>query len=76
MGLPHGGCAADSDQASERLTRISTAWQSAKVVRMREKISFFYGVNLLVFTALLFGCAPECVHNAVLVMLLTQSNVP
>ncbi|KZV75656.1 hypothetical protein PENSPDRAFT_571118 [Peniophora sp. CONT] len=57
-------------KASERLAKVSVAWQSAKVVRMREKISFFYGVNLLLFTALLFGCAPEYLHISYTVQLL------
>lgn len=43
------------------MTSLATAWQSAKVVRTREKISFFFGVMSLLTTALLFGMAPECV---------------
>ncbi|KAI0037042.1 hypothetical protein K488DRAFT_39765 [Vararia minispora EC-137] len=55
---------------NERVARLSVAWQSAKVIRMREKISFFYGVNLLLFTALLFGCAPQYLHISYTVQLL------
>ncbi|TFK56196.1 hypothetical protein OE88DRAFT_1804954 [Heliocybe sulcata] len=45
-----------------RMTSLATAWQSAKVVRTREKISFFFGVHSLLISALLFGMAPEWVH--------------
>jgi len=41
------------------MASLSAAWQSAKVVRTREKISFFFGVMSLVFSALLFGLAPQ-----------------
>ena len=44
------------------MASLSTAWQSAKVVRTREKISFFFGVMSLLFTSLMFGMAPEYVH--------------
>lgn len=44
------------------MASLSNAWQSTKVVRTREKISFFLGVQSLLVTALLFGMAPECVH--------------
>ncbi|KAF7301601.1 hypothetical protein MIND_00725600 [Mycena indigotica] len=47
-----------------RMTKLSTSWQSAKVVRTREKVSFFFGVMSLVFSALLFGLAPQWVHIA------------
>jgi hypothetical protein len=46
-------------QVSTRMASLATAWQSAKVVRTREKISFFFGVMSLVFSALLFGLAPQ-----------------
>ncbi|KAI0252850.1 hypothetical protein BJV78DRAFT_273058 [Lactifluus subvellereus] len=49
-------------KVSTRMASLSAAWQSAKVVRTREKISFFFGVMDLVFSALLFGLAPEYVH--------------
>jgi hypothetical protein len=48
-------------QLSSRVTSLSASWQSAKVVRTREKVSFFFGVMTLLFTALMFGIAPECV---------------
>jgi len=51
--------AAKSFQVSTRMASLSAAWQSAKVVRTREKISFFFGVMSLVFSALLFGLAPQ-----------------
>jgi len=49
-------------KVSTRMASLSTAWQSAKVVRTREKISFFFGVMSLVFSALLFGLAPQYIH--------------
>ncbi|KAJ7229004.1 hypothetical protein GGX14DRAFT_616367 [Mycena pura] len=45
-----------------RMTKLADSWQSAKVVRTREKASFFFGVMSLVFSALLFGLAPQWVH--------------
>jgi len=49
-------------KVSTRMASLSAAWQSSKVVRTREKISFFFGVMSLVFSALLFGLAPQYVH--------------
>lgn len=49
-------------KVSKRMASLGTAWQSAQVVRTREKISFFFGVMSLVFSALLFGLAPQYVH--------------
>jgi hypothetical protein len=46
-------------KVSKRMASLGEAWQSAKVVRTREKISFFFGVMSLVFSALLFGLAPQ-----------------
>lgn len=43
------------------MATLAVAWQSAKVVRTREKITFFFGVMSLLASALLFGMAPECV---------------
>ena len=51
--------AANIPQVSKRMVSLGTAWQSAKVVRTRDKISFFFGVMSLVFSALLFGLAPQ-----------------
>ena len=48
-------------QISTRMTSLAASWQSAKVVRTREKVSFFLGVMNLLFTALIFGMAPQCV---------------
>ncbi|KAJ7688373.1 hypothetical protein B0H17DRAFT_938424 [Mycena rosella] len=47
---------------STRMTSLSSSWQSAKVVRNREKVSFFFGVMSLLFSALIFGLAPQWVH--------------
>ncbi|THH20281.1 hypothetical protein EW146_g1039 [Bondarzewia mesenterica] len=44
-----------------RMTSLATAWQSARVVRTRDKISFFFGVMSVLVSALLFGLAPEYV---------------
>jgi len=49
-------------KVSKRMASLGAAWQTAKVVRTREKISFFFGVMSLVFSALLFGLAPQYVH--------------
>ncbi|KAF8914131.1 hypothetical protein CPB84DRAFT_1758490 [Gymnopilus junonius] len=49
---------------STRVTSLSASWQSAKVVRTREKVSFFFGVMTLLFSALMFGMAPQWVHIA------------
>jgi hypothetical protein len=48
-------------QLSSRMTQLSSSWQSAKVVRTREKVSFFFGVMSLLFSALMFGLAPQYV---------------
>jgi hypothetical protein len=53
------GKSADNLQVSKRMASLGAAWQTAKVVRTREKISFFFGVMSLVFSALLFGLAPQ-----------------
>ncbi|KDR83510.1 hypothetical protein GALMADRAFT_55275 [Galerina marginata CBS 339.88] len=49
---------------STRVTSLSASWQSAKVVRTREKVSFFFGVMTLLFSALILGIAPQWVHIA------------
>ncbi|KAJ6538968.1 hypothetical protein B0H19DRAFT_1269345 [Mycena capillaripes] len=49
-------------QVSSRMTKLASSWQSAKVVRTREKLSFFFGVMSLLFSALIFGLAPQWVH--------------
>lgn len=43
------------------MAKVNAAWHSAKVVRTREKVSFFFGVMSLLATALLFGLAPQYV---------------
>jgi hypothetical protein len=45
-----------------RMTKLAESWQSAKVVRTREKVSFFLGVMTLLASALLFGMAPQWIH--------------
>lgn len=51
-------------KVSARMTKLSASWQSAKVVRTREKVSFFVGVMTLLFSALMFGTAPQWIHIA------------
>ncbi|THV05350.1 hypothetical protein K435DRAFT_790173 [Dendrothele bispora CBS 962.96] len=51
-------------KVSARLTKLSSSWQSAKVVRTREKVSFFFGVMALLFTALIFSLYPQYIHIA------------
>jgi len=43
------------------MTSLTASWHSAKVVRTRDKISFFGGVMSLLISALLFGMAPQYV---------------
>ncbi|KAK7695582.1 hypothetical protein QCA50_000218 [Cerrena zonata] len=47
---------------TQRMTSLSASWQSAKIIRTREKITFFTGVMILLFTALMFGMAPQWIH--------------
>ncbi|KAG6901886.1 hypothetical protein C0995_007011 [Termitomyces sp. Mi166 len=49
-------------KVSTRMTKLAASWQSAKVVRTREKVSFFLGVITLLFSALMFGMAPQWIH--------------
>ncbi|KAF9057780.1 hypothetical protein BJ165DRAFT_1538984 [Panaeolus papilionaceus] len=49
---------------STRMASLSASWQSAKVVRTRDKVSFFLGVMNLLLTALMFGLTPEWIHVA------------
>ncbi|KAG6378403.1 hypothetical protein JVT61DRAFT_12658 [Boletus reticuloceps] len=51
-------------KVSARMQSLVTSWHSAKVVRTRDKLSFFFGVMSLLVSALLFGMAPEWVHVA------------
>ncbi|KAJ3810167.1 hypothetical protein F5876DRAFT_42331 [Lentinula aff. lateritia] len=51
-------------KVSSRMMQLASSWQSAKVVRTREKISFFFGIMSLLSSALLFGLAPQWVHLA------------
>ncbi|KLO06352.1 hypothetical protein SCHPADRAFT_882928 [Schizopora paradoxa] len=51
-------------KVSTRMAKVNAAWHSAKVVRTREKVSFFFGVMSLLATSLLFGLAPEWLHVA------------
>lgn len=48
---------------TQRMTSLSASWQSAKIVRTREKVTFFTGVMILLFTALVFGMAPQYVPS-------------
>ncbi|KAI0370166.1 hypothetical protein BV20DRAFT_966770 [Pilatotrama ljubarskyi] len=51
-------------KVSQRLLAITETWHSAKVIRTREKVTFFMAVMSLLLTALLFGMAPEWIHVA------------
>ncbi|KAH9894374.1 hypothetical protein C8Q73DRAFT_695384 [Cubamyces lactineus] len=51
-------------KVSQRLIAITQTWHSAKVIRTREKVTFFLAVMSLLLTALLFGMAPEWIHVA------------
>lgn len=48
-------------QISTRMTSLSASWQSAKVVRTREKVLFFFGVMNVLLSTLLFSLAPQYV---------------
>ncbi len=48
-------------KVSTRMTSLTASWQSSKVVRTREKVSFFLGVMNLLFSSLIFAIAPEYV---------------
>ncbi|KAG2148065.1 hypothetical protein DEU56DRAFT_108503 [Suillus clintonianus] len=47
---------------SGRMQNLVESWHSAKVVRTRDKLSFFFGVMSLLVSALLFGLAPQWIH--------------
>ncbi|KAG9003512.1 hypothetical protein FRB94_003095, partial [Tulasnella sp. JGI-2019a] len=49
-------------QVSKRMTSLTTAWQSAKVIRTREKVSFLVGVMSILFTAIVWCLAPQWLH--------------
>ncbi|PSR71842.1 hypothetical protein PHLCEN_2v12343 [Hermanssonia centrifuga] len=51
-------------RVSQRMTSLAASWQSAKIVRTREKITFFFGVMSLLLTALMFGLYPQYIHIA------------
>ncbi|KAJ8483242.1 hypothetical protein ONZ45_g14661 [Pleurotus djamor] len=55
-------------KVSARMTGLAASWQSAKVVRTRDKLSFFFGVMTLLFTALIFGIEPQWIHIAYTVL--------
>lgn len=48
-------------KVSARVTKLAATWHTSNVVRLREKLTFFWGVMSLLLTSLLFGMAPECV---------------
>ncbi|KAI0796493.1 hypothetical protein C8Q75DRAFT_790674 [Abortiporus biennis] len=47
---------------TQRMTSLLSAWQSAKIIRTREKITFFFGVMSVLLTALMFGLYPQYIH--------------
>jgi hypothetical protein len=49
-------------QVSQRMTSLTASWQSAKIVRTREKVTFFAGVMSLLATAIMYGSYPQCVR--------------
>ncbi|OBZ76967.1 hypothetical protein A0H81_03679 [Grifola frondosa] len=51
-------------KVSQRVISITETWHSTKVVRTREKVTFFMAVMSLFMTALLLGVAPEWIHVA------------
>ncbi|KAG2159031.1 uncharacterized protein EDB93DRAFT_439518 [Suillus bovinus] len=51
-------------KVSLRMQNLVESWHSAKVVRTRDKVSFFFSVMSLLVSALLFGLAPQWIHIA------------
>ncbi|KAI0736098.1 hypothetical protein C8Q72DRAFT_791291 [Fomitopsis betulina] len=51
-------------KVSARVTKLSSTWHTSNVVRLREKLTFFWGVMSLLITSLLVGMAPEWIHVA------------
>lgn len=51
-------------KVSARMQNLTESWHSAKVVRTRDKVSFFCSVMSLLVSALLFGLAPQWIHIA------------
>ncbi|KII95941.1 hypothetical protein PLICRDRAFT_96682 [Plicaturopsis crispa FD-325 SS-3] len=49
-------------KVSTRISTLAATWHSAKVVRTREKVSFFFSVMILLISGLLFGIAPQWIH--------------
>ncbi|KAG1857258.1 hypothetical protein C8R48DRAFT_607482 [Suillus tomentosus] len=49
-------------KVSLRMQNLAESWHSAKVVRTRDKLSFFFSVMSLLVSALLFGLAPQWIH--------------
>ena len=45
------------------MTSLAASWQSAKIIRTREKITFMFGVMSLLFSALIFGIYPQYVSS-------------
>lgn len=56
----------ETDKLKERLgksiDKFQEQWNSGKVVRFRDKLSFALGVSTCILTALLVGMAPESMH--------------
>lgn len=57
---------------TQRMTSLAAAWQSTKIVRTREKITFFLGVMSLLFTALMLGMTPQYVLGSIPHVIITS----
>jgi len=62
-------------QVSARMQTLVASWHSAKVVRTRDKVTFFLGVMSLLVSAFLFGLAPQCVPFHIFRLLRLRSCV-
>ncbi|KZT41134.1 hypothetical protein SISSUDRAFT_370114 [Sistotremastrum suecicum HHB10207 ss-3] len=51
-------------RVSSRMTSLAATWHSTKVVRTREKLSFFFGVMNVLISALMLGMSPQWIHIA------------
>ncbi|KAJ8086157.1 hypothetical protein PM082_004979 [Marasmius tenuissimus] len=49
-------------KVAQRMNKLQITWQSDKVVRTREKVSFFVGVMTLLCSALMLNLAPQWIH--------------
>lgn len=52
------------ENISNRVQAVRAKWKEQRIVSLRDKLSFFFGVELVLFSALLVGFKPEWVPGA------------